>query len=285
MASKRQPHRLTSETMSRHFRQWAVRTALACIALGIAGCGLFKKDSVQTSGASVSKAVAWAEPDPSKIPAGPEGDSIRAGRLIFNQTSRYAASYVGNKLSCTDCHLGGGMVAYASPMVGMPGIFPMYNTRARKVISLEDRVQECFTRSENGHPLQYNGPEMIAVVSYIHWLSIGQVDGKPFAGRGFVKLPLLKADSVNGQKIYTDHCAACHGRDGAGKPPILPAVWGPDSYNDGAGMSQLPKMAAFVQHNMPQNNPGTLTAQESYDVAAYINGKPRPKFNPDYSGY
>jgi len=116
-------------------------------------------------------------------------------------------------------------------------------------------------------------------------LSVGQVDGKPFPGRGFVKLPALEADSAKGQKVYTDKCAACHGEDGAGKPPILPALWGLDSYNDGAGMDQLPKMAAFVQHNMPQNHPGTLTAQEAYDVAAYIHTKPRPKFNTDYSGY
>jgi thiosulfate dehydrogenase len=251
---------------------------LVSLAFGITACGRFKK-------APLPKSAAWTEPDPSKIPTTPEGDSIRLGRLIFNQTSRYAASFVGNKLSCSDCHLGGGTAAYAAPMVGMPGIFPMYNTRADKIISLEDRVQECFTRSENGRPLQYNGPEMIAVVSYIHWLSIGQVEGKPFPGRGFVKLPQLAADSVNGQKIYTDKCAACHGSDGAGKPPILPALWGPDSYNDGAGMDQLPKMAAFVQHNMPQNHPGTLTPQEAFDVAAYVHTKPRPKFNPDYSGY
>ena len=161
----------------------------------------------------------------------------------------------------------------------------MYKKRGNKVITLEDRVQECFTRSENGRPLQYNGPEMLAVVSFIHWLSIGQVEGKPWPGRGFVKLPTLEADSVKGEKIYTDKCAACHGSDGAGKPPILPALWGPDSYNDGAGMDEVPKMAAFVQHNMPQNHPGTLTPQEAYDVAAFVHTKPRPKFNQEYSGY
>jgi thiosulfate dehydrogenase len=252
--------------------------ALAGLVFGITGCGRAKRTSAP-------KNLAWTEPDPSGIPATPEGDSIRAGRLIFNQTPQYAPSFVGNKLSCSNCHVRSGMEPFAAPMVGMPGLFPMYNTRAKKVISLEDRVQECFTRSENGHPLQYNGPEMIAVVSYIHWLSVGQVDGKPFHGRGFVKLPTVEADSVKGRKVYADQCAACHGKDGAGKPPILPALWGPDSYNDGAGMDQVPKMAAFVQHNMPQNHPGTLTAQEAYDVAAYIHTKPRPKFNPDYSGY
>jgi cytochrome c len=27
---------------------------------------------------------------------------------------------------------------------------------------------------------------------------------------------------------------------------------------------------AFVYHNMPQNHPGTLSAQEAYDVSAFI---------------
>src|SRR5260370_14614435 len=124
--------------MSSRLRKWAISAAFAGFALGITGCRLFNKVSGRTSGAFVSKVDVWAEPDPSKIPMGPEGDSIREGRLIFNQTSKYAAAYVGNKLSCNDCHLGGGMAAYAAPMVGMPGIFPMYNTRANKVISLED---------------------------------------------------------------------------------------------------------------------------------------------------
>jgi cytochrome c len=36
---------------------------------------------------------------------------------------------------------------------------------------------------------------------------------------------------------------------------ILPALWGLDAYNDGAGMNQVKKMAAFVIRNMLQNNP------------------------------
>jgi thiosulfate dehydrogenase len=50
-------------------------------------------------------------------------------------------------------------------------------------------------------------------------------------------------------------------------------------------MTLVYKMAAFVQHNMPQNAPGTLSAQEAYDVAAYIAAKPRPKMNPAYAKY
>jgi thiosulfate dehydrogenase len=259
--------------------------ALSCGVLSICACSQVKREVSAENKASASKPMPWVPPDPAKIAAGPVGDSIRQGRFIFTETPKHATPYVGNKLSCNDCHIKGGTVAYASPMVGLPGIFPMFNNRANRVISLEDRIQECFTRSENGHPLLYNSREMIALISYIHWLSIGQVDGKGFPGRGFVRLPELEGNEANGERIYGAQCASCHGADGAGKPTILPALWGPDSYNDGAGMNQVGQMAAFVQRNMPQNRPGTLSAQDAYDVSAFIKTKPRPKFNPEYGNF
>jgi hypothetical protein len=62
-------------------------------------------------------------------------------------------------------------------------------------------------------------------------------------------------------------------------------VWGPNSFNDGAGMNSVTKMAAFVFHSMPPNHPGTLSAQDAYDVSAYIHSQPRPKFNQAYKNY
>jgi thiosulfate dehydrogenase len=62
-------------------------------------------------------------------------------------------------------------------------------------------------------------------------------------------------------------------------------VWGPNSFNDGAGMNDPKKMAAFVVHNMPQNHPGTLNAQDAYDVSEFIHTMPRPKFNEAYKNY
>ncbi len=224
-------------------------------------------------------------PDPASIPKGALGDSIRLGLQIFRDTPRYASEYVGNRLSCSDCHLQDGNAAYSSPLVGVPGLFPMYNKRAGRVITFEDRVQECFTRSENGRPLPYRSPELIAIVAYIQWLSRGLPAGHVLRGRGLVELPPLQGDPVNGARIYAQQCAVCHQADGAGIPPAVPPLWGPNSFNDGAGMSHVPQMAAFVQHNMPQNNPGALTPQQAFDVAAYVDGKPRPKFNPRYATY
>jgi len=66
---------------------------------------------------------------------------------------------------------------------------------------------------------------------------------------------------------------------------MFPPLWGSNSFNDGAGMNGIPKMAAFVQHNMPQNRMGILSAQEAYDVSAYIHAQPRPAFNPAYAKF
>lgn len=210
---------------------------------------------------------------------------VQQGKKIFDETPKYAGQYVGNKLSCNDCHIQSGTAAYAAPMIDLAGLFPMYNKRAGHVISLQNRIQECFARSEAGRPPAEDSPEMQALVAYVRWLSRDQVKGRPYPGRGLVKLPPLEGDPVRGKAVYARECAGCHGSDGAGVPPVLPAVWGPDSFNDGAGMNDPNKMAAFVIHNMPQNHPGTLTPQEAYDVSAFIHTMPRPKFNPAYKNY
>lgn len=217
----------------------------------------------------------------------PAADSLAAkGKLLFDRTPQYAGQYVGNKLACGDCHSDSGKAPYSAPMIDMAGLFPMFNKRAGHVISLKERIQECFVRSENGHPPPEDSPEMLALVAYIDSLSAGQKHGKAFAGRGLVKLPDLKGDPAQGKVVYAQAgCVTCHGKDGAGVPPFLPPLWGSGSFNDGAGMDKLEKMAAYVYHNMPQNNPGSLTPQQAYDVAAYVQKQSRPKFNQAYKGY
>jgi thiosulfate dehydrogenase len=229
-------------------------------------------------GQAADSPKAWVAPDPATIPAGPLGDSIRLGLHVFNETPKYAERYVGNKMSCTHCHIGGGTVSKGMPMVGLPGIFPMYRDREKTVITFEERIEQCFQRSESGHRVPNDGPEMTGLVAYAQWLSKDQVTGKPFPGRGLVDLPELNGDAAKGSQIYAQQCALCHGEDGAGKPPAIPALWGPGAYSDGAGMHQIPKMAAFVQHNMPQTDPDSLTPQEAYDVAAFVHSKPHTVF-------
>jgi thiosulfate dehydrogenase len=232
----------------------------------------------QNSSLADDSSKIWRTPDPETIPQGPLGDSIRFGRQVFDDTPKYAAAYVGNKMSCGHCHLGSGTVAYAIPLVGVPGMFPVYREREKEVITFEERIEQCFQRSEFGHRVPNSSPEMVGLVAYAQWLSQNQVTGRPFPGRGLLKLPERTADVDRGSVTYARQCALCHGAEGAGQTPAIPALWGPDAYSDGAGMNRIDQMAAFVQHNMPQSNPGSLTAQQAYDVAAYIHSKPHERF-------
>jgi thiosulfate dehydrogenase len=231
-----------------------------------------------------TKAV-WVRPHTSSLPNNAQGASIRWGESIFNETPLYAAAYTGAKISCGSCHEAGGTQPWASPMVGVPKLFPMYNERAKRKISLQDRIQECFVRSENGKPLDYNGAEMKALVDYMQWLSKPQPGTKAFVGRGYIAQPALTADPVHGAAVYAEQCSGCHGPNGEGARPVVPALWGKDSFNDGAGMYGVKKMAAFVRVNMPANRKGVLSAQDAFDVSAFVHAQPRPKFNEAYKKY
>lgn len=233
----------------------------------------------QNSQDATAETKPWIAPDSATIPEGPLGDSIRLGLHIFDETPKYAAQYVGNKMSCGHCHIGSGTQAGAMPIVGVPGMFPVYRDREKTVVTFEERIEQCFQRSEHGYRVPNDSPIMVGLVAYAQWLSKDQVTGRPFPGRGLIKLPELSGDRERGSGVYAQKCVACHGVEGAGNPPTISAVWGPDAYDAGAGMNDIAKMAAFVQHNMPLNNPGSLTPQQAYDVSAYIHSQPHEPFN------
>jgi thiosulfate dehydrogenase len=264
-----------------------VAGGIALVYVGAIAAGLRVRDfsglSWEYWAGSAKSRAAWQPPR--DLPAGALGESVRRGARLFNETSIYAPEHAKARLSCANCHEAGGIQPYASPMVGMPAAFPQFNARAGHVISLKDRIQECFVRSENGVPLDYNGPEMTAIVDYIAWLSQPEPGRKAFVGRGFVKLAELTPNPERGGKIYEAQCSGCHGTDGRGRAPMFPPLWGPESFNDGAGMYGITKMAAFVQHNMPQNRKGILSAQDAYDVAAFVHAQPRPAFNTAYKNF
>jgi thiosulfate dehydrogenase len=204
---------------------------------------------------------------------------VEYGRQLFNETPVYGARWVKGRVACRSCHLEGGIAAYAAPVVGAAQAYPQYSTRARRTITLEDRVEECMTRSENGAPLETDGREMKALLAYIDWLSEPHAGQRKFVGRGLEKLPVMVPDVGNGARVYAAQCAGCHGENGEGRRPQFPPLWGERAFNDGAGMNGVDKMAAFVQYNMPHNRKGILTAQEAYDVAGFLHAKPRPPFD------
>ena len=140
----------------------------------------------------------------------------------------------------------------------------------------------------NGRALPLESREMRAFSSYFHWLSTGVPDGAKLKGAGTLKIkePSRAADLLRGAEVFSHICATCHGTDGLGQRAQtgagyqFPPLWGPDSYNNGAGMSRLLTAAAYAKHNMPIGttfNAPVLADEEAYDVAAYIIGQQRPE--------
>jgi len=189
-------------------------------------------------------------PAETALPEGPMGEAIRLGQKLFVNTPQYAAKYSGNALSCGSCHLEGGRAAYAAPMGGLWAAFPTYLPRAGRVGTLEDRINGCFLRSMNGRPLPAGSEEMRGLLAYIWWLSREVPVGAEVQGRGLPALPPpAKVDPTRGRAVYARACEACHGPEGAGSADI-PPLWGPRSFNIGAGMARTSKAAAFVKGNM-----------------------------------
>ncbi|MCE3037567.1 c-type cytochrome [Helicobacter sp. faydin-H20] len=232
--------------------------------------------------------------DESKMPKDSKySEMVILGNKILNETSKYVGPqakdpkkrFAGNNLSCSSCHANGGTVQYQSGFVGIFGRFPQYNARADKVITLQDRINGCFERSMNGKRMPDNALEMKAMIAYMQWLSQGVPVGAKIKGQGLQKVDFLSraADPKRGAKVYVNKCAACHQEDGQGMKNtestgayyVFPPLWGDDTYNTGAGMYRLIKAAAYIKGNMPKGDP-SLTLEEAYDVAAYINSQKRP---------
>jgi thiosulfate dehydrogenase len=229
----------------------------------------------------------YSPPAKNAIPNGPMGDSIRYGYKVLTETQTYLKNNVGNGLNCTNCHLDGGRTKNSSPFVGLWGVFPEYNKRDKALVSIEDRINDCFKYSMNGKVIQdTNSKEMMGMISYIWWLSQGVPTGVSVAGRGIQELepPKRKPDMAIGKALFASKCSSCHGAEGQGvRTPagnyIFPPLWGNQSFNSGAGMAKLNTAAAFIKWNMPLGQGGSLSNQDAYDIASYFTQKPRPQRN------
>ena len=201
------------------------------------------------------------------------------GYNIVMETNRYAGRYAGSRLNCTSCHLKGGTQPNGFPL-NVAGVYPKWRSKngVRNGIGL--RIRDCFMYSLNGVMPPEEAPEVQAVAAYIHYLSEGEVIGRPPAGFGVPTLPETGADPnpPRGQAVYLRECAACHGADGHGTA-AAPPLWGVDSYNAGAGLNNVQKVAGFIWANMPLGKERSLTHQDAFDVAAFMQLQHRP-FDP-----
>lgn len=219
-----------------------------------------------------------------EYPPGELGKAVRLGEAIVSETSTHPLSkpYVGNSLNCTSCHLNSGRHRVAASFLATAAAYPAWSPREERVITLEDRVLNCFMRSQNGIRPPNGSQVSVAIATYITWLSQGNrlnMNAEKPLGPNHTPIldfKALKPNVEHGASLYADRCGDCHGGDGQGTDEG-PPVWGDQSYNDGAGLSRNDKLASWLKVAMPLDD-ADLTDQEAYDLAAYLNDHPRPQF-------
>ena len=243
----------------------------------------------------------WNIPDVTALPDDAFGRSVRYGRDLIVKTSSLigpdaaeaSMRYSGNGLDCQSCHLNAGTQRFALPLAGVWGVFPAYIARENEVRTLEERINGCMERSLNGRALPPDGPEMKAMLSYVRFISGNEPVGRSLDGRGApaLTLPDRAADTARGAKVFAETCAVCHGANGqgqrldkadakeAGRRYQFPPLWGPDSFNDGAGMNRAITLAQFVHANMPLGTTfaaPVLPVDSAFDVAGFVVSQSRP---------
>jgi thiosulfate dehydrogenase len=275
-----------------------------------------KADRTPLVSAKTTMVTAWQVPlnplEDKTLGDTPLAQQIRWGYRIFTNTPHEAPRFTGAKVTCANCHLNAGQRERALPIVGVAGMFPEYNNRAARLISLADRIVECFVRSENGTGRIGAGEgesaetaeelptpaskEVLAVQAYISWLSKGYAVGNnpPWRGQNGIAaanlVPLDKLDPARGREIFTERCQSCHGADGQGVQigdKKAGPLWGPDSWNDGAGAARVYTLAGIIRYAMPYLDPGSLSDADAQQVAAFITSQPRPQYpfkSRDYPG-
>ena len=134
----------------------------------------------------------------------------------------------------------------------------------------------------NGRALPLASRE-IEALSVVHAMAVGRCsqDGTKLQGAGTlsVKEPDRAANLDHGKEVFGRVCAACHGADGLGKRAAsgagyeFPPLWGPDSYNNGAGMTRLLDAAGFPSKTTcpfgTTYAAPVLSDEEAYDVSGF----------------
>jgi thiosulfate dehydrogenase len=276
------------------------------VAVAVAGCSRSPTRKTPLVSSKTTMVTAW------QVPLDPTTDAtlidarlaeqIRTGYKIFTDTPHAAPRFTGGTVSCSNCHLNAGQRERALPLVAVAGMFPEYNNRAARFISLNDRIVDCFMRSENapGKGLDDlptpTSKDVIAVSAYLTWLAKGYPVGQNPEWRGHNTIaqdslvPIAKLDRARGEAIYRERCTSCHGQDGQGVQvgdKKAGPLWGPQSWNDGAGAARVYTLAGIIRYTMPYLDPGSLSDEDAQHVAAFITSQPRPEYpfkDRDYNG-
>jgi thiosulfate dehydrogenase len=242
----------------------------------------------------------WVAPDFNQIPISEEGDLIRYGRLLISNTAEFFGpggkiGHDANGMNCQNCHLEAGTKPWGNNYGAVFATYPKFRERRGAVENIPQRINDCFQRSLNGKGLDTNSREMHAILAYFQWLGKGLPKGKKPPGSGIRILAFLDraADPQKGKLVYADKCQRCHGVEGQGilRPDIreyvYPPLWGPYSFNSGAGLFRISRMAGYIKDNMPfdaKKPEDKLSIEACWDVAAFVISQPRTekKFQKDW---
>jgi thiosulfate dehydrogenase len=214
------------------------------------------------------------------------------GKELIIHTSKYlgpkgSVKQISNGLNCQNCHLKAGTAVFGNNYGSVNSMYPKFRARSGSIENIYKRIIDCIERSLNGTALDTNAHEMRAIATYINYISSNVPKGKKAEGSGLKDMALLDraADPEKGKLVYETKCASCHQANGGGtytadkKEYTYPALWGPNSYNDAAGLYRISNFAKFVKYNMPQgttHEDPQLTDEEAWDVAAFVNSQSRP---------
>lgn len=235
------------------------------------------------------------QPSSSAADVAPTAETVEYGRRLLRETVTLMGpghddpemQFSGNQLACSSCHMDDGKTPGTLSLLPTSNRYPRDSARDGGMRDLRDRINGCMERSMNGRKMPRDSLEMDAMVAYINDLGV-QYAAMSEAERTPVEPPPFKepdraANVDAGGAVYEERCFVCHGADGlglqlaasAGGAYIFPPLWGPDSYNNGAGMTRTLTAAKFIKARMPLGLPN-LSDDQAYDVSAYINSQYRP---------
>lgn len=228
-----------------------------------------------------------------QVTKGREREMVLYGKELVAHTATYlgpkgTVAQLTNGMNCQNCHLAAGTKAWGNNWGAVYSTYPKFRERSGTTENIYKRINDCIERSLNGKALDSNSREMQAIYAYLKWLGQEVPKGKKPYGSGLEKLPFLDraADPQKGRLVYLSKCQICHGSNGEGQLNVdgleytTPPLWGPHSYNDGAGLFRLSNFASFAKNNMPFNEAShkapVLSLEEAWDVAAFVNSQLRP---------
>ena len=159
-------------------------------------------------------------------------------------------------------HIDGGVDRFALPLVGVWGLYPDFSARSGATQTIAARINNCLQRSINGlaaasgRPGNEGGRDL-------YFASSDRTNRAVFrssaAASRSLPLPERAADPAHGSMVFQTMCSVCHQSAGSGlrnsaedaadkkRRYLFAPLWGPESFNEGAGMSHIIAAAWFIR--------------------------------------